>query len=64
MRVRTPISSPPGEWRRDIAHRVPDLCSDEAGSIAGENIRIDGGWTRQMIYHDDWGWTLRGGESE
>lgn len=34
------------------------LCSDKAGFITGENICIDGGMTRQMIYHGDWGWTL------
>ena len=26
--------------------------------ITGENICIDGGMTRQMIYHGDNGWTL------
>ena len=34
------------------------LCSDKAGFITGENICIDGGMTRQMIYHGDCGWTL------
>jgi len=29
-----------------------------AGFITGENICIDGGMTRQMIYHGDHGWTL------
>ena len=48
----------------DIANMVLYLCSDKAGFITGENICIDGGMTRQMIYHDDWGWTLRGGKSE
>ena len=42
----------------DIAAMVLFLCSDKAGFITGENICIDGGMTRQMIYHDDWGWTL------
>ena len=42
----------------DIANMVLYLCSDKAGFIAGENICIDGGMTRQMIYHDDNGWTL------
>ena len=44
----------------DIAHRVLFLCSDKAGFITGENICIDGGMTRQMIYHGDWGWRLDG----
>lgn len=42
----------------DIAHMVLFLCSDKAGFITGENICIDGGMTRQMIYHGDNGWTL------
>ena len=41
----------------DIANMVLYLCSDMAGFITGENICIDGGMTRQMIYHDDFGWT-------
>ena len=44
----------------DIAHMVLFLCSDKAGFITGENICIDGGMTRQMIYHGDWGWRLEG----
>ena len=42
----------------DIAHMVLFLCSDKAGFITGENICIDGGMTRQMIYHGDNGWKL------
>ena len=42
----------------DIAHMVMYLCSDMAGFITGENICVDGGMTRQMIYHGDHGWTL------
>ena len=42
----------------DIANMVLYLCSDKAGFITGENICIDGGMTRQMIYHGDFGWTL------
>lgn len=44
----------------DIAHMVLYLCSDKAGFITGENICIDGGMTRQMIYHNDFGWRLEG----
>ena len=54
-RVGTPL---------DIAHMVLFLCSDKAGFITGENICIDGGMTRQMIYHSDFGWTLRDGRRE
>lgn len=42
----------------DIANMVLYLCSDQAGFITGENICIDGGMTRQMIYHGDHGWRL------
>ena len=42
----------------DIANMVLFLCSDKAGFITGENICIDGGMTRQMIYHGDCGWKL------
>ena len=42
----------------DIANMVLYLCSDQAGFITGENICIDGGMTRQMIYHGDFGWNL------
>ncbi|WP_300283082.1 SDR family oxidoreductase [uncultured Subdoligranulum sp.] len=47
----------------DIANMVMFLCSDKAGFITGENICIDGGMTRQMIYHNDFGWTLQGGST-
>ena len=42
----------------DIANMVLFLCSDKAGFITGENICIDGGQTKLMIYHGDHGWTL------
>ena len=43
----------------DIASMILFLCSDEAGFITGQNIVIDGGMTRQMIYHNDHGWILK-----
>lgn len=43
----------------DIANMVLYLCSDKAGFINGENICIDGGMTKQMIYHGDGGWSLQ-----
>lgn len=43
----------------DIANMVLFLCSDKAGFITGENICIDGGMTRHMIYHGDHGWHLK-----
>lgn len=42
----------------DIANLVLYLCSDKAGFITGENICVDGGMTRLMIYHNDNGWKL------
>ena len=42
----------------DIANMVLFLCSEKAGFITGENICIDGGMTKQMIYHGDHGWNL------
>lgn len=43
----------------DIANMVLFLCSEKAGFITGENICIDGGMTKQMIYHGDKGWNLK-----
>lgn len=43
----------------DIANMVLFLCSNKAGFITGENICIDGGQTKLMIYHGDNGWTLK-----
>ena len=47
------VGNPP-----DIAATVLFLCSDMAGFITGENICVDGGMTRLMIYHGDHGWSL------
>lgn len=41
----------------DIANMVLYLCSDKAGFITGENICIDGGMTKLMIYHGDNRWS-------
>ncbi len=43
----------------DIANMVLFLASEKAGFITGENICIDGGQTKLMIYHGDHGWTLQ-----
>ena len=42
----------------DIANMALFLCSEKAGFITGENICIDGGMTKLMIYHGDHGWSL------
>lgn len=43
----------------DIAEMVKFLSSDKAGFITGENICIDGGMTRLMIYHGEHGWDYK-----
>lgn len=43
----------------DIAETVLFLCSDKAGFITGENVCVDGGMTKLMIYHGEHGWTYR-----
>lgn len=43
----------------DIAEMVKFLCSEEAAFITGENITIDGGMSKLMIYHNDQGWSLQ-----
>lgn len=42
----------------DIAELILFLCSRKAGFIDGENITVDGGMTKLMIYHGEHGWTL------
>lgn len=42
----------------DIAEAVLFLCSDKASFITAENLCVDGGMTRQMIYHNDHNWKL------
>ena len=53
------LQQPAGRVGRpeDIANMVLFLCSEKAGFITGENICIDGGMTKLMIYHGDHGWT-------
>ena len=40
----------------DITKMVMFLCSEDASFITGEDITIDGGMSKQMIYHGDKGW--------
>lgn len=40
----------------DVAEMVLFLCSDKAEFITGENICIDGGMTKLMVYHGEHGW--------
>jgi NAD(P)-dependent dehydrogenase (short-subunit alcohol dehydrogenase family) len=41
----------------DIVHTVLFLCDQKSSFITGQNITVDGGMTKLMIYHDDCGWT-------
>ncbi|MGT2911445.1 SDR family oxidoreductase [Streptococcus cameli] len=54
------IQHPAGRIGRpeDIANLALFLSSEQAGFITGENITVDGGMTKLMIYHDDQGWTF------
>lgn len=42
----------------DIAHLAVFLAGDKAGFITGEDICVDGGMTKLMVYHGDKGWIL------
>lgn len=44
---------------RDIVSMAMFLCSEESDFITGQNFVVDGGMSKQMIYHDDWGWTYK-----
>lgn len=40
----------------DIVRAVMFLCDEDNSFITGENITVDGGMTKQMIYSDDFNW--------
>jgi len=40
----------------DIVNAVMFLCDEKSGFITGQNITVDGGMTKLMIYHNDCGW--------
>lgn len=44
----------------DIVNAVVFLCSPESSFITGQDLVVDGGMTRQMVYHDDCGWSYAG----
>lgn len=46
----------------DVVRGVFFLC--RSGFVNAENLVIDGGMTRMMIYHGEEGWTFRPGEPE
>jgi len=43
----------------DIVQAVLFLCDPKSGFITGQNIVVDGGMSRQMVYHNDCGWTYQ-----
>lgn len=47
----------------DIVHAVMFLCDQRSGFITGQDITVDGGMTKLMIYHGDCGWTYNGSSS-
>jgi len=48
----------------DIARMAMFLCSEDSGFITGQNFTVDGGMSKLMIYHQDFGWTYRKYEGE
>lgn len=43
----------------DVVHAVKFLTSDQASFITGEDLTIDGGMSKTMIYHNDGGWIFQ-----
>lgn len=43
----------------DVVEAVKFLASPKAGFITGEDLVLDGGMTKLMIYHDDEGWKFQ-----
>lgn len=48
----------------DIASMCLFLCGDQASFITGQNFVVDGGMTKQMIYHNDYHWELHADEQK
>ena len=43
----------------DVVKLALFLCGEESGFINGEDIRVDGGMSKRMIYHEDENWTYK-----
>lgn len=48
----------------DVVNLVMFLCSERSGFITGENIVLDGGMTKTMIYNNDFGWKYEGSSTK
>jgi NAD(P)-dependent dehydrogenase (short-subunit alcohol dehydrogenase family) len=46
---------------QDIVNLTKFLCSEASGFINGEIINIDGGMSKMMIYHNEYGWSFNNG---
>jgi NAD(P)-dependent dehydrogenase (short-subunit alcohol dehydrogenase family) len=49
---------------KDIARVAMFLCDENNNFINGENINVDGGMTKLMIYNDDNGWKYDGEDTD
>jgi NAD(P)-dependent dehydrogenase (short-subunit alcohol dehydrogenase family) len=46
----------------DVVHTVMFLCDPQSRFITGQDFIVDGGMTKLMVYHNDFGWTYNPGE--
>lgn len=44
----------------DIVNAVLFLCSEKSSFITGQVLPVDGGMTKLMVYHNDFGWHYEG----
>lgn len=40
----------------DVARMAMFLCSEDSGFITGQDVVVDGGMSKMMIYNEDFGW--------
>ncbi len=48
----------------DIVNAVLFLCDPKSSFITGQNLTVDGGMTKLMVYHNDCGWTYQSGSED
>lgn len=44
---------------QDIVNAVLFLCDPKSSFITGQNLTVDGGMSKLMVYHNDYGWTYQ-----